>query len=134
MFVGFVKKSILSSANNNRNICNSSRFTIPSKLQLILLKISFKKNKHKTLLNGSPCFTPIYVLIKSEVVCLYRMNDLTDEYIALIAWINFVLTLSDESFCHKNALSILSNIFPSIVKQHKVFSWMLKFSILEHEL
>ena len=71
---------------------------------------------------GSPCFTPIYELMKFEVADLYRTNDLTAEYTDLMAWMNLVLMLSAKSFCHRYILSILSNIFfPSQEKQHKVF-------------
>ena len=108
---GFCENNITSSANINKNICNSSTFITPSILLIIQLRISFKKKRHKILLMGSPCFTPIYELIKFEVADLYRMNDLTAEYIDLMAWMNLVLLLSAKSFCHRYILSILSNIF-----------------------
>ena len=76
---------------------------------------------------GSPCFTPINELMKFEVADLYRMNDLTAEYIDLMAWMNLVLMLSAKSFCHRYILSSLSNIFPSQEKQHKVFSYLPRF-------
>jgi hypothetical protein len=45
----------------------------------------FRKKRHKMLLAGSPCFTPIFEFIKLELVELYITNDLPAEYIDLIA-------------------------------------------------
>ena len=70
----------------------------------------------------SPCFTPIYEFMKFEAADLYRINDLTVEYIDLMAWMNLVLILSAKSFYHRYILSLLSNIFP--VKKSKICSKM----------
>ena len=98
-------------------ISNSSKSITPSVLLLIQLSISFKKKRHKILLMGSPCFTPVYELMKFEVADLYRINDLTVEYIDLMAWMNLVLIPSAKSFYHRYILFLLSNIFPSQEKQ-----------------
>ena len=55
-----------SSAKSNRNIFISFIVKIPSIFELMLVNISFMKNKNIRPELGSPCFTPIFEVKKEE--------------------------------------------------------------------
>ena len=108
---GFYAKRTASSAKNNKHNLSSSNVTIPSISVLICWMISFRENKHCKLFDGSPCFTPNFELMKSELMPLYRIHALVEQYIDLIAMVTLELTVSFIIFCQRKHRSILSNIF-----------------------
>ena len=60
---GFAQKGQRRRQRTIQNNLSSSNVMIPYISVLIHLMISFGKNKHSKLLDGSPCFTPIVELM-----------------------------------------------------------------------
>ena len=86
---GVCTKRTASSAKNNKNNLSSSNVTIPSISVLTCWMISFRENKQSKLFDGSPCFTPNFELMKSELMPLYRIHALVEQYIDLSAMVTY---------------------------------------------
>ena len=108
---GDFENTTASSAYKSMNNWNSSMLNVLLISVLIFCTISFINNINIRGELGSPCFKPIWELKKPVRDDLYRIHDLTTEYIEDIACTSFVLTCSETNFCHNRLLSILSNSF-----------------------
>ena len=77
----------------------------------VISSMSLIEKMNKTGERGSPCFTPVRMVKKLEHLFLYLTQDLILSHIEKRALSIILLQPFCKSFCHKSALSTVSNAF-----------------------